>query len=98
MLSVNETAEKDLKPIKGIYLMTDILGNQRKVKVVPAEKSIKIELIEEAPRLKANQAYKDFLYTKGYTRLGYEKLYCWDTQNFKVYAEEYPLYYEWLSK
>lgn len=103
MLSVNETAEKDLKPIKGIYLMTDILGNQRKVKVVPAEKSLLIELLEQAPKLKTNKSYDDFLYKKGSARLKYgdlSPLYCWNSMEFKVYPQggSEPLYFEFERK
>lgn len=103
MLSVNDTAEKDIKPKKGIYLMTDVLGNQRKVKIVPAEKSLLIELLEQAPKLKTNKSYNDFLYKKGSVRLKYgdlSPLYCWNSMEFKVYPQSGsdPLYFAFERK
>lgn len=103
MISVNDTAEKDLKPKKGIYLMTDIYGNQRKVKISPAQKSIKIELVENAPKLRTDKILNDFLYEKGSVRLvdgSVSRVYCWDDMEFKVYPEEgvEPLYFEFQKK
>ena len=103
MISVNDTAEKDLKPRKGIYLMTDIYGNQRKVKISPAQKSIKIELVENAPKLRTDKILNDFLYEKGSVRLvdgSVSRVYCWDDMEFKVYPEEgvEPLYFEFQKK
>ena len=79
--------------------MTDIYGNQRKVKVTPAEKSMKIELLETAPKLRTNKVLDDFLYKKGSTRLKYDDLsplYCWNSMEYKVYPESgsEPLYFE----
>lgn len=103
MINANDTADKDIKPIKGIYLMTDIYGNQRKVKVTPAEKSMKIELLEPAPKLRTNQVYDDFLYKKGSVRLvdgSVSRVYCWDDMEFKIYPESglEPLYFEFEKK
>ena len=102
-MNANETADKDVRPIKGVYLMTDIYGNQRKVKVTPAEKSMKIELLEPAPKLKTNKIYDDFLYKKGSTRLKFGDLspvYCWSSMEYKVYPQSgsEPLYFEFESK
>lgn len=103
MINANDTADQNIKPIKGIYLMTDVYGNQRRVKVVPAEKSMKIELLEPAPKLKTNQVYDDFLYKKGSTRLfigSISPLYCWNSMEYKVYPKEgsEPLYFEFERK
>ena len=103
MITANDTADKTIRPIKGIYLMTDIYGNQRRVKVLPAEKSIKIELLESAPKLRTNQVYDEFLYKKGSTRLLFgdlSPLYCWSSMEYKVYPKEgsEPLYFEFESK
>ena len=103
MITANDTADKTIRPIKGIYLMTDIYGNQRRVKVLPAEKSIKIELLESAPKLRTNQVYDEFLYKKGSTRLLFgdlSPLYCWNSMEYKVYPKEgsEPLYFEFESK
>lgn len=103
MISVNDTAEKDIKPKKGIYLMTDIYGNQRRVKVTPAEKSMKIELLESAPKLKTDKILDDFLYKKGSTRLLFgdlSPLYCWNSMEYKVYPKEgsEPLYFEFEKR
>lgn len=78
--------------------MTDIFGNQRKVKVVPAEKSIKIELLEPAPKKKTCEGYEP-LYQKGSVRLvegSTSRVYCWDDNEFKLYPKEglEPLYFE----
>ena len=94
----NETAIQ-AKPKKGIYLMTDIFGNQRKVKVIPAEKSMSIELLEPAPKLRTNDNYDTFLYKKGSVRLKYGDLspiYCWNSMEYKVYPQNgsEPLYFE----
>ena len=102
VLEANDTAE-DVKPIKGIYLMTDIYGNQRKVKVTPAEKSLSIELLEKAPKLRTNDNYDTFLYKKGSVRLKYgdlNPLYCFNNMEFKLYLKEgsEPLYLEFESK
>ena len=83
--------------------MTDIYGNQRKVKVTPAEKSIKIELLESAPKLRTNKTLDDFLYKKGSTRLltGPTSLvYCWNSVEYKVYPESgsEPVYFEFQEK
>lgn len=99
----NETAIQGIKPKKGIYKMTDIFGNQRKVKVTPAEKSIKIELLESAPKLRTNKTYDIFLYKKGSTRLKYGDLshiYYWSDSEYKVYPENAsePLYFEYEEK
>ena len=103
MLSANDTAERDLKPVKGIYLMTDILGNQRRVKVSPAEKSLHIEMIDKAPKLRTNKMYDTFLYKKGSVRLkyaDYSLLYCFNDMEFKLYTEDgsEPLYFEFERK
>lgn len=101
MLSANDTAERDLKPVKGIYLMTDILGNQKRVKVVPAEKSVLVEMLEDAPKLRMNKVYKDFLYKKGSVRIKFAEhpVYCWNSEEFKVYAgESEPLYFEFENR
>lgn len=102
MIFANDTAE-DVKPIKGLYLMTDIFGNQRKVKVVPAEKSLLIELVENAPKMRTNENYDTFLYKKGSVRLKYgdlSPLYCWNDKEFKVYPQSgsEPLYFEFEKK
>lgn len=99
MVTANETAEKEVKLLKGVYLMTDIFGNQRKVKITPAEKSIKIEMLEPAPKLRTNDDYDEFLYKKGVIRLlkaSTSHLYCWDDSGFKLYPKEgsEPLYFE----
>lgn len=83
--------------------MTDIYGNQRKVKVSSAQKSIKIELIDNAPKLKTDKILDEFLYKKGSVRLvegSISRVYCWDDMEFKVYPEEgvEPLYFEFQSK
>lgn len=103
MVNANDTAEKDYKLLKGVYLMTDIFGNQRKVKVIPAQKSIKIELLEPAPKLKTNENYDTFLYKKGSVRFvegSTSPLYVWDNMEFKLYPKEgsEPLYFEFESK
>lgn len=102
VLKANDTAE-DVKPIKGVYLMTDVFGNQRKVQVVPAEKSMSIKLLEKAPKLRTNNNYDTFLYKKGLCRLKYgdlSPLYCWSSMEFKVYPQNglEPLYFEFESK
>lgn len=102
MISVNDTAEF-VKPVKGIYLMTDIYGNQRKVEVVPASKSMAIKLKQNAPKLRTNRNYDTFLYKKGSTRLKYDDLsplYCWNSKEFKVYPQNglEPLYFEFEEK
>ena len=83
--------------------MTDIYGNQRKVKISPAQKSIKIELVENAPKLRTDKILNDFLYEKGSVRLvdgSVSRVYCWDDMEFKVYPEEgvEPLYFEFQKK
>ena len=102
MVCANETAEMNGKISKGIYLMTDVFGNQRKTKVVPAEKSVLVEMLEDAPKLRTNKAYKDFLYKKGSVRIKFAEhpVYCWNSEEFKVYAEDgaEPLYFEFQSK
>ena len=103
MVTANETAEKDIKPKRGIYLMTDIYGNQRKTEIIPAEKSILIKLLEKAPKLHTNENYDTFLYKKGSCRLkfdAYNTIYCWDNISFKVYPENglEPLYFEFEKK
>ena len=103
MITANDTADKDVKPKKGVYLMTDIYGNQRKVKVTPAEKSMKIELLEPAPKLKTDEILNNFLYKKGSTRLLFgpiSPLYCWNSMEYKVYPKSgsEPLYFEFQSK
>lgn len=103
MLSANDTAERGLKPVKGVYLMTDILGNQRRVKIVPAGKSLLIELLEQAPKLKTNKSYNDFVYEKGSVRLkyaDYSLLYCFNDKEFKLYTKDgsEPLYFEFQGR
>ena len=101
MVYANETAEMNGKISKGIYLMTDVFGNQRKAKVVPAEKSVLVEMLEDAPKLRTNKAYKDFLYKKGSVRIKFAEhpVYCWNSEEFKVYAgESEPLYFEFENK
>lgn len=103
MINANDTAEKNCKPIKGVYLMTDIYGNQRKVKVVPAKESLSIELLEPAPKLKTNDNYDIFLYKKGSCRLKYGDLspiYMWNSMEYKVYPQNgsEPLYFAFESK
>ena len=103
MKTANETASRDIKPIRGIYLMTDIYGNQRKVKISPAEKSMSIELLEQAPKLRTNRNYDTFLYKNGHCRLKYDDLsplYVWDDKEFKLYPENgsEPLYFEFEKK
>lgn len=103
MISANDTAKKDTKPIRGVYLMTDVLGNQRRVKVLPAQKSMLIEMIDSAPKLKTNENYNTFLYKKGSVRLKYadsSPLYCWDDMEFKLYPASglEPLYFEFQNK
>lgn len=102
MLSANDTAEKNGKLLKGVYLMTDIFGNQRKVKVVPAEKSVLIEMIDDAPKQKTNDNYNTFLYKKGSVRVKFgdiSPLYCWSDSEFKIYANNgpEPLYFEKMA-
>ena len=102
MIYANDTAE-DVKPVKGLYLMTDVYGNQRKVKIVPAEKSLLIEMVENAPKLRTDKDYDAFLYKKGSVRLKYgdlSTLYCWNDKEFKLYAGEgsNPLYFEFEKK
>lgn len=103
MVKANDTADENIRPEKGVYLMTDVLGNQRRVKVTPAEKSLKIELLEPAPKLRTNQVYDEFLYKKGSVRLKYgdlRQVYCWSSKEYKVYPESgsEPLYFEFLDK
>ena len=103
MINANDTAEKGTKPIKGIYLMTDVYENQRLVKVSPSEQSMKIEIVDSAPKPKTNSDYDDFLYKKGVCRLIYgdtSPLYCWNSMEFKVYPKSgsEPLYFEFQSK
>lgn len=103
MKTANETAEHDLKPTKGIYTMTDMYSNQRRVKITPADKSMLLELLEPRPTKKTNKAYDDFLYTEGRARVKYNgphEVLFWDTESFKVYPEgcEEPLYFEFESK
>lgn len=83
--------------------MTDVFGNQRKVKVIPADKSMLIELLEPAPKLKTSKEYDDFLYKKGSVRLKYDDLsllYCWNSMEYKVYPQSgsEPLYFEFQGK
>lgn len=97
MTNVNDTADESAKPVKGIYLMTDIFGNQRKAKVIPAEKSVKIELLEPAPTRKICESYRPF-YEKGSMRLLFgdlRQVYCWNDKEFKVYPQNglEPLYF-----
>lgn len=82
--------------------MTDIFGNQRKVKVVPAEKSIKIELLEPAPKKKTCKCYES-LYQKGSVRLLFgdlRQVYCWNSMEFKAYLQSgsEPLYFAFEDK
>lgn len=103
MITANDTADIAIKPKKGIYLMTDVYGNQRRVKITPAQKSMKIELLEPAPKLKTNPIYDEFLYKKGSTRLFYGDLspvYCWNSMEYKVYPQSgsEPLYFEFERK
>lgn len=103
MKSVNDTADNKTRLCRGIYLMTDIFGNQRKVKVCPAEKSIKIELIENAPKLKTCKEYDECLYKNGFCRIKLNEfnwLYIWNDKEFKIYASPnaIPLYFEFESK
>ena len=83
--------------------MTDVYGNQRKVKVTPAEKSVKIELLEPAPKLKTDDVLDTFLYKKGSVRLllgSTSPLYCWNSMEYKVYPKSgsEPLYFEFQGK
>ena len=103
MITANDTADTEVKPKKGVYLMTDILGNQRRVKVSPAEKSLLIEMIDKAPKLRTNKMYDTFLYKKGSVRLkyaDYSLLYCFNDMEFKLYTEDgsEPLYFEFENK
>lgn len=103
MKTANETAEEGIHPIKGIYLMTDMFGNQRRVKVSPAEKSMGIELLEPSPTKRTCKDYDTFLYEKGSCRLKYgdlSPLYCWTKDSFKLYPQNgpRPLYFEFESK
>lgn len=103
MITANDTADKGVKIKKGVYLMTDILGNQRRVKVSPAEKSLLIEMIDKAPKLRTNKMYDTFLYKKGSVRLkyaDYSLLYCFNDMEFKLYTEDgsEPLYFEFERK
>ena len=103
IIEANETAEKNCKPRKGVYLMTDIRGNQRRVKVSPAQKSIKIEMIDNAPKLRTDKSLSEFIYKKGSVRLvegGESRVYCWDDMEFKVYPENGldPFYFEFVEK
>ena len=103
MITANDTADKEVKLKKGVYLMTDILGNQRRVKVSPAEKSLLIEMIDKAPKLRTNKMYDAFLYKKGSVRLkyaDYSLLYCFNDMEFKLYTEDgsEPLYFEFERK
>lgn len=102
MITANDTAE-DVKPRKGLYLMTDIFGNQRRVEVVPAEKSLLIKMKDNPPKLKTNDNYDTFLYKKGSVRLKYgdiSPLYCFNDMEFKLYPKEgsEPLYFEFERK
>lgn len=97
MITANETAQHDVKIKKGIYLMTDVFGNQKITKITPAEKSIKIELLEPAPKTKICKSYES-LYKKGSIRLLFGDLspvYCWNSMEFKVYLQNglEPLYF-----
>ena len=80
MINANDTAEKDLKPIKGIYLMTDIHGQQKKVEVLPGKEIMKIKPLDGSKPLAEN----------------YSLVYCWTDTEFKVYpsAGAEPLYLE----
>lgn len=103
MINANDTADKTVKPIKGIFLMTDVYGNQRRVKVTPAEKSLHIEMIDKAPKLRTNKMYDTFLYKKGSVRLKYADygpLYCFNDMEFKLYTKDgsEPLYFEFEKK
>lgn len=103
MKSVNDTADNKTRLCRGIYLMTDIFGNQRKVKVSPAEKSVKIELIENAPKLKTCKEYDECIYKDGCYKLkfdGVSPLYIWNDKEFKVYTESgsVPLYFEFQGR
>lgn len=99
MITANETAELHTRLKKGIYLMTDIFGNQRKVKITPATKSMRIDLLEPAPKLKTDEILNEFLYKKGSVRLvegSTSRLYAWNDNEFKLYPKEglEPLYFE----
>ena len=102
IIDANDTSDT-VFPAKGVYLMTDIYGNQRKVKIVPAEKSILFELLEPAPKLKTNDNYDTFLYKKGFCRLKYgdlSPLYCFSSTSYKFYPQNgsEPLYFEFENK
>lgn len=103
MINANDTAKLNGKVLKGIYLMTDVLGNQRRVKVIPVEKSVLIKLLDNAPKLKTNDNYDEFIYGKGFVRLKYadsSPLYCWDDREFKLYPASglEPLYFEFQQR
>lgn len=103
MKTANETAEQNIRPVRGIYLMTDIYGNQRRVKISPAEKSMLLELQEPRPTKKTCKAYDSFLYGKGTCRVKYngiDKILYWDNGSFKIYPQDgvEPLYFELESK
>ena len=98
MKTANETAEHDLKPLKGVYVMTDMFGNQRKVKITPAQKSMLIEMIEPSPK-RTNTEYDEFIYKKRACRVKYDVLsavYYWNEGSFKIYPQNgsEPLYFE----
>ena len=101
--TANETAEIGLTPLRGEYVLTDIYGNQRRVRIVPASKSMSIELLEPSPTKRTNDNYDTFLYKKGSCRLKYDDLsplYYFGRDSFKVYPQNglEPLYFEFESK
>ena len=101
IIDANDTCN-NIRPTKGVYLMTDIFGNQRKVKVQPAGKSILFELLEPAPKLRTNDDYDTFLYKNGSSRLKFgdlSPLYCWNDKEFKVCVGSglEPLYFEKIT-
>ena len=81
------------KPKRGKYLLTDVNGHQKKAEVIPADKSLGVDLVD-AP-LKGKNCSRLFV-GKGRKRLSYDSIKFWNDTSFKAYVggEDSPVYFE----